>query len=81
MIRIMLVDDEPIFINDLKNSINQIKGDYEVIFEAYDAQEAMQNIPACRPDVVFTDIKMPGENGIYLIKEIKKNIPILFPLF
>lgn len=67
MIRIMLVDDEPIFISDLKDKINSIGNGFKVIYEAYDAQDAMRNIKIYQPDIIFTDIKMPGINGICLI--------------
>lgn len=80
MIKIMLVDDEPVFINDLRKAITRIGNDYEVICEAYDAQDAMKNIEINVPDIIFTDIKMPGINGICLVKEIKKHYSHIIPI-
>ncbi len=72
MPRIMLVDDEPIFINDLRDTIRSIGPEYEVVYEAFDGSDALKNIGKFNPDIIFTDIKMPGIDGITLIKEIKK---------
>lgn len=80
MIKIMLVDDEPFFISDMRDTIKRIGGDYKVIYEAYDAQDALNNIKTYKPDIIFVDIKMPGMNGICLVREIKKNYSNIIPI-
>jgi DNA-binding NarL/FixJ family response regulator len=45
------------------------------IIEAEDGEEAMQKINAQRPDLIFMDIKLPGENGLELTEKIKMKYP------
>jgi DNA-binding NarL/FixJ family response regulator len=45
------------------------------ISEAADGEEALQKIKALSPDLVFMDIKLPGENGLVLTKNIKAQYP------
>jgi two-component system response regulator YesN len=39
--------------------------------EARDGKEALQLIDAYHPDIIFMDIKLPGENGLEIIKKIR----------
>lgn len=41
------------------------------------AEEALDKIPAYRPDVVLMDINLPGISGIDCIRELKKKLPKL----
>ncbi len=41
------------------------------------AEEALEKIPACRPDVVLMDINLPGISGIDCIRDLKKKLPRL----
>jgi DNA-binding NarL/FixJ family response regulator len=43
----------------------------QVCGEAGDAREALEKIPVLQPDLVLTDITMPGKNGLELIKDIQ----------
>ncbi len=45
------------------------------ILEAADAAEAMKKIAARLPDLIFMDIKLPGENGLDLTARIKAKYP------
>ena len=45
------------------------------IFEATDGEEALQKIKTLLPDLVFMDIKLPGESGLELTKKIKTQYP------
>ena len=45
------------------------------IFEAGDGEEAMQKINSDLPDLIFMDIKLPGENGLELTAKIKAKYP------
>jgi YesN/AraC family two-component response regulator len=46
-----------------------------VVYEAADGIEALQKVDALRPELVFTDIRLPGENGIQLTQRIKAKYP------
>jgi DNA-binding NarL/FixJ family response regulator len=45
------------------------------IIEAEKGEEAMQQISARTPDLIFMDIKLPGENGLELTGKIKARYP------
>jgi DNA-binding NarL/FixJ family response regulator len=45
------------------------------IFEAGDGEEAMHKINSDLPDLIFMDIKLPGENGLELTAKIKAKYP------
>jgi DNA-binding NarL/FixJ family response regulator len=45
------------------------------ISEAKDGEEAIKKVDALSPDLVFMDIKMPGESGLEITKKIKNLHP------
>lgn len=73
-INIVLVDDHQILRDGLKNLIQQ-KANMHVVGEASDGREAIKLCEKLTPDVVVTDISMPGLNGIEATKQILKNQP------
>ncbi len=46
-----------------------------VIYEAAEGNEALQKIDALKPELVFMDIRLPGEDGIQLTQKIKTRYP------
>jgi len=46
-----------------------------VVWEAVDAKEALQKVDALSPNLMFIDIRLPGENGLELTKKIKTRYP------
>lgn len=76
MIKVVLIEDYDILRNSLKDIINQEEG-YEVVgdFESYES--ALLCIKQLQPDVILTDITLPGINGIEGIKQLKQILPQL----
>ena len=74
MIKVVLIEDYDILRNSLKDIINQEDG-YEVVgdFESYEF--ALPSIKQLQPDVILTDITLPGINGIEGIKQLKQILP------
>ena len=66
---ILIVDDEPGVLEGLKDFLED-EG-YEV-HEALEANEGLEVFRSVRPDMVLTDLRMPGMTGIELIGEIRK---------
>ena len=46
-----------------------------LVLEAANGDEAVQKIKMFPPDAVFTDLRLPGENGLELTKKIKAQYP------
>ena len=70
--KILLVDDEEGIRKVLSISLADIG--YQVL-AAENGEEALQIFKEMQPQIVLTDIKMPGMNGIELLKKIKEERP------
>lgn len=81
MYKVLLVDDEPATMEMEVRTIKQKLPSFHVVGEAYSVDEAIRLYETYQPDVILTDMKMPGKNGIELIhyvinKENNKTICI-----
>ncbi len=68
-IRLLLVDDHPIFRRGLREILETRPG-FEVVGEAGSAAEARSLMAEAKPDAVFLDIEMPGDSGLELCEEL-----------
>lgn len=67
--RLLLVDDHPMMRAGLAQMINQ-QPDMRLIAEANNPSEAMTILSRSRPDLLVTDITMPGRSGLEFIKDV-----------
>jgi DNA-binding NarL/FixJ family response regulator len=77
--RVLIVDDHPMTRAGLVHVINH-QPDLVVCAEAENADDALDAVHACEPDLVLADITLPGKSGLELIKDIKAirpGLPIL----
>ena len=72
-IRIVLADDHALVRQGLRALLE--REGFEVIGEAADGREAVQQVQALQPDVVILDISMPTLNGLDAAREISKSFP------
>jgi DNA-binding NarL/FixJ family response regulator len=72
--KILIVDDHQMFIDGLKSILLKQK-EFSVYAEALDAESAIEIIRNSHPDIVITDISMPGMSGIDLTRMIKSEFP------
>lgn len=72
MYRVYLVDDEALVLESMVKSIPWAEHDLEVAGMSTDPLAAREEILALRPEVVFTDIKMPGMTGLELIGSVRE---------
>ena len=69
MKRIMLVEDHPLLREGLKRLISGQQG-LTVCGTAGTVQEALSLVESEKPDLVITDLTLPGRNGLELIKDL-----------
>ncbi|PRX65696.1 helix-turn-helix protein [Cohnella sp. SGD-V74] len=72
MIRLLIVDDEPLIVRGLANMIAHEYDRPTQIETAYDAIEALRLMETVRPDLLITDIHMPEMDGLELIRHTKE---------
>jgi DNA-binding NarL/FixJ family response regulator len=72
--RVFVADDSKIVRERLICTITETQG-FTCVGEARDGEEAFSKVSQLKPDVVILDIRMPKENGISVLKKIKKNRP------
>ncbi len=70
--KIFIVDDSALVRERIIAMISENPG-IEITGQAKNAQEGINSILKLKPDVVILDIRMPGGNGIEVLKNIKKN--------
>ena len=75
MNHILVVDDEPLMRTWLSKSIPKHSTCFDVPNTAQDGIEAIEYLKQAAYDVVITDIKMPGMDGLNLAKFIQENYP------
>ena len=73
-IRVMVVDDHSIVREGLTHVLEQ-SGEFEVVGEAGDGEEAVRVAAEVRPDVVVMDVLMPGKDGVEACREIMESAP------
>jgi two-component system LytT family response regulator len=75
--RALIADDEDLARESLKRALAAHPG-IEVIRECANGLQALEAIPALRPDVVFLDIEMPGLNGFEVLQQLAEAPAVVF---
>jgi DNA-binding NtrC family response regulator len=71
-IKVLLVDDEREFVESLSERLQLRKMKAEV---AYDGEQALKAIEEGAPDVMVLDLRMPGIDGMKVLRQVKKKHP------
>lgn len=71
-IRIMIVDDERLAIEDLCTIVDWEALGFEIVATAFNGAQAFTKFLQLRPQIIITDIKMPIMDGIELIRRIRE---------
>lgn len=75
MYKVVIIDDEPIIVEGLSRSLSWEKWNCEVVGTASSGEEGMELINEVNPDILFSDICMPGIDGLTMIAGIKSQHP------
>ncbi len=70
---VYLVDDDPLIIESLTTSVLWMDNGFEVAGSNTDPSTAVDDILKIKPDVVFSDLKMPAMSGTQLIRILKEH--------
>ena len=74
MIKVMIADDEERICQLIEALIDWESLHMEVAGIAHNGLEACEMVKQIKPDILITDIRMPGCNGLDLIENVKKSV-------
>jgi DNA-binding NarL/FixJ family response regulator len=74
LIKVLLADDHEIVRAGLRRIV-EASGDIQVVAEAADGWEAMQQVHQNLPDVAVIDISMPGVDGLEVVNQLRQHYP------
>jgi len=72
MTRAVIADDEPLMRDQLRARLKELWPELEVVAEAKNGEEAIEQVEEHRPEVVFLDIRMPVKTGVQAARDIAR---------
>jgi two-component system response regulator YesN len=72
MLKVLIIDDEPIIRNGLKTIIDWNKYGFEIVGDAADGIEGLNKCQELKPDLIIADVRMPGMDGLEMIETLQK---------
>lgn len=75
-VRVFLVDDHEVVRRGLRE-LFEPQEDLDVVGEAGNAEEALDRALGAKPDVALLDVRLPGESGIELCRDLRTALPDL----
>jgi DNA-binding NarL/FixJ family response regulator len=69
-IRLVLADDHPIILDGLE-VLFRMEQDIQVVARCVNGEEALQAVRQHRPDILILDIRMPGKDGLAVLREMR----------
>ncbi len=74
MIRVLLVDDQTLVRQGIRMLL-MTEEDLEVVGEAENGRQAVDQVAALKPDVILMDVRMPELDGVAATREISQRFP------
>lgn len=81
MYKVVIADDEVWVAIGIKKLIHRSSLPFEVVGEASNGIKALEMVREMRPDLLITDIRMPGLNGLELVKRIRESESLIQIIF
>lgn len=72
MLKLLLADDERIILRGLRKLLPWESRGMQIVGEVYNGKELLQAIEQLKPDIVISDIVMPGLTGTEVLKRIRE---------
>lgn len=72
MLKVVIVDDEKMICSLISQLLDWEELGAKIVGMAYTGTEALEMIQEQRPDIIISDIRMPGYDGLELIKRTKE---------
>lgn len=77
MLKVLIIDDEPIALEKLRSYVLKIPF-FELVAVCESAFDAMKVVSETQVDVIFTDIDMPGLNGMDFVSSLAMSPMVVF---
>jgi DNA-binding NarL/FixJ family response regulator len=74
-VRVLIADDQAHFRQGLRFVLGDSGGRIDVVGEAADGEEAIEQARRLRPDVALLDVRMPGTDGLRAARAIRESVP------
>jgi DNA-binding NarL/FixJ family response regulator len=74
-LRVVVVDDHEMVRTGLKAMLSRFAGEVRVVGEAADAATARRVVAGLNPDIVLADVRLGGESGLDLCRELIADVP------
>ncbi|GGA03876.1 hypothetical protein GCM10008018_57230 [Paenibacillus marchantiophytorum] len=78
VITCLIVDDEPPMVQRLQRMFErwaEQRLPYKLVGSAYSGSEGLEQAERLKPDLILTDVVMPGKNGLEMIRELRESHP------
>ena len=75
MYRVLLIDDESMIVEGLRRVVRWADYNCQVVGTACDAEKGTRLIRELHPHILFTDIRMPGRDGLSMVAALRSEYP------
>jgi YesN/AraC family two-component response regulator len=75
MYKVVIIDDEPIIVEGISRMVPWDKFECQIIATANDGIEGAEVIRRQQPHIIFSDIAMPGLDGLSMVAGLKSEFP------
>ena len=81
LLRLLLLDDEYIILEGLKDTYDWEKMGYRVVGAYTDAEDALLELNRTKPQVILSDIRMKNMDGLEFYRQVLEEIPDCMAIF